>query len=229
MADAPDAGSDAGQTAEAPDAGAARPTFSGCYEQKPQDFLIRGSYWPPSAHQEEHRRSLIHRVKQYGTIDRLTPQGLIGEPAKNLTQKTMFFGLPVHLHRKIIPALRCVEQEIQKTCRVPAYQPESLSGWRGRNTYHGGEVTNHLFGIAIDIDPHRNACCHCVEPWNKDPHCKRRKAPPEEHMEMPVCWVGVFERFGFYWLGHDRLEDTMHFEFLGDPAAITPEKAPDGR
>ena len=39
-------------------------------------------------------------------------------------------------------------------------------------------------------------------------------------MEMPECWVHAFERFGFYWLGHDVLRDTMHFEFLGDPDRI---------
>lgn len=37
---------------------------------------------------------------------------------------------------------------------------------------------------------------------------------------MPRCWVSAFERFGFYWLGRDALEDTMHFEFLGDPDRI---------
>jgi hypothetical protein len=37
---------------------------------------------------------------------------------------------------------------------------------------------------------------------------------------MPECWVHAFERYGFYWLGHDVLRDTMHFEFLGDPARI---------
>ncbi|QUS47068.1 hypothetical protein F1331_25700 [Salmonella enterica subsp. enterica serovar Dessau] len=25
---------------------------------------------------------------------------------------------------------------------------------------------------------------------------------------------------GFYWLGHDVLQDTMHFEFLGDPDKV---------
>jgi hypothetical protein len=39
-------------------------------------------------------------------------------------------------------------------------------------------------------------------------------------MAMPECWVHAFERFGFYWLGHDVLKDTMHFEFLGDPDKI---------
>jgi hypothetical protein len=32
--------------------------------------------------------------------------------------------------------------------------------------------------------------------------------------------VHAFERYGFYWLGHDVLQDTMHFEFLGDPDRI---------
>jgi hypothetical protein len=39
-------------------------------------------------------------------------------------------------------------------------------------------------------------------------------------MAMPECWVHAFERYGFYWLGHDVLRDTMHFEFLGDPDRI---------
>ena len=30
----------------------------------------------------------------------------------------------------------------------------------------------------------------------------------------------AFERYGFYWLGHDVLMDTMHYEFLGDPDKI---------
>ena len=44
-------------------------------------------------------------------------------------------------------------------------------------------------------------------------------------MAMPKSWVAIFERFGFYWLGHDVLQDTMHFEFLGDPGKIA-EPAP---
>ena len=39
-------------------------------------------------------------------------------------------------------------------------------------------------------------------------------------MAMPKSWVEVFEKYGFYWLGHDVLQDTMHFEFLGEPEKI---------
>jgi hypothetical protein len=44
-------------------------------------------------------------------------------------------------------------------------------------------------------------------------------------MAMPECWVTAFERYGFYWLGHDELKDTMHFEFLGDPSKAGPAPA----
>ena len=39
-------------------------------------------------------------------------------------------------------------------------------------------------------------------------------------MAMPECWVHAFEKYGFYWLGNDQLQDTMHFEFLADPERI---------
>ena len=64
-----------------------------------------------------------------------------------------------------------------------------------------------------------------MPPWNDAPACKRPGKNEYDHMEMPECWVHAFERFGFYWLGHDVLRDTMHFEFLGDPDKITPERS----
>jgi hypothetical protein len=59
-----------------------------------------------------------------------------------------------------------------------------------------------------------------VKPWNEAPACKRPAKTEYDRMAMPECWVHAFERYGFYWLGHDVLRDTMHFEFLGDPDKI---------
>ena len=64
---------------------------------------------------------------------------------------------------------RCVEEEIKRTCADHRYTPHALAGIRFRNTYRGGEVTNHIYGIAIDIDPGLNTCCGCVKPWNEAP------------------------------------------------------------
>jgi len=132
---------------------------------------------------------------------------------------TKFFGLSVRLHERVIPALKCVEQALERECAAFPYQPMALAGIRDHNTYLDGDVTNHVYGIAIDIDPLRNPCCGCIKPWNESPRCKGKKTE-FERMDMPACWVPVFERFGFYWLGHDALRDTMHFEFLGDPGKI---------
>ena len=95
-----------------------------------------------------------------------------------------------------------------------------LSGLRDKNTYHGGEVTNHLWGIALDLDPKLNPCCGCTKKWKASPLCKKKVTEEFERMAMPKCWVDAFEKYGFYWLGHDVLKDTMHFEFLADPEKV---------
>ncbi len=126
----------------------------------------------------------------------------------------------MQMHRKVVPALRCVEEEIKTACTDHPYKAQALAGIRFRNTYRGGEVTNHIYGIAIDVDPSLNTCCGCVKPWNNAPACQRPAKTEYDRMAMPECWVHAFERYGFYWLGHDVLRDTMHFEFLGDPDRI---------
>jgi D-alanyl-D-alanine carboxypeptidase len=134
-------------------------------------------------------------------------------------------GLPVQVHKKIAPALRCVERYIRRTCTGPKelYTPRALGGFRQNNTYRGGEISNHLFGIAIDIDPDRNPCCGCVSPWPNHPACRSPSDTVFERTALPRCWIDGFERFGFYWLGRDPgLRDTMHFEFLGDPEQLAP-------
>jgi hypothetical protein len=201
-----------------------------CSDQQPLPFLVRESYisqgGTPAERQKRkaaHRRAIRYRTERYGYIEGF------GEPEWNsrapsvYSQATTFMGLRVTVNRRILPALRCVEQEIQATCGA-SYHPDYLSGLRTENTYHDGEVSNHLYGIAVDVDPEHNVCCGCVGPAREHPVCKRKDATLSERMAMPACWVSAFERFGFYWLGHDRMGDTMHFEFLGDPDRITPKK-----
>ncbi|MGC4069721.1 MAG: M15 family metallopeptidase [Polyangiaceae bacterium] len=206
---------------------AANPKTIRCREQAPQDFLVRAhiNHAPKDrselAQQRRLRReSIAYRTKQYGYV-----KGF-GNPVDNavspraMSEPTTFFDHPVVLNRRIIPALKCVEERLKSDCANTPYSPTILSGLRRKNTYFDGEVSNHVYGIAIDIDPEKNPCCKCVSPWNKSERCQGERTP-WERMSMPRCWVEVFERFGFYWLGHDVLEDTMHFEFLGDPDRIS--------
>jgi hypothetical protein len=143
-------------------------------------------------------------------------------------------GLPIRINKRVIPALKCVERALKESCATctedPAfprectkrfpYKPRRLSGIRFKNSFRGGEISNHVFGIAVDVDPSENTCCKCVAKWRSHPLCKQRDLKVHERMIMPICWVEIFEKYGFYWLGHDRLQDTMHFEFLGKPEII---------
>jgi len=193
-------------------------TSAVCNEQAPQDFLVRSNFLKGGKDALE--RAIQYRTDTYGYFKGFGHAGRDAQPPSAYLVSTTFRGLPIKMHRKVVPALRCVEDEIERACADHPYKPQALAGIRFRNTYRGGEVTNHIFGIAIDIDPARNSCCGCVKPWSDVPACTRPSKTEYDRMAMPECWVHAFERYGFYWLGHDRLRDTMHFEFLGDPDHI---------
>ena len=197
-----------------------------CPVQKPQGFLIRKSFVKRGAlNAAAHERALRYRAEQYGTVEGLGLERYNKEKAYASAVSVRFMGLPLQIHKKVAPALRCVERYIKRTCtaRNQRYTPRALGGFRQTNTYRGGEVSNHLFGIAIDIDPDRNPCCGCVSPWPDHPACRSSSETVFDRTALPRCWIDAFEHFGFYWLGRDPdLRDTMHFEFLGDPELLEP-------
>jgi hypothetical protein len=203
-----------------------------CNEQAPQEFLVSAHYnGRPLANtgalrewKEAVARSIRYRTEQYGYYSGFGSYAWNKKPLHTQMHTVKFFGLPVRLHERVIPALRCVETALRSDCAQFPYKPRALSGRRESNTYLDGDVSNHVYGIAIDIDPLQNPCCNCIEPWKSSPRCQGKKSDLER-MDMPECWIKVFERFGFYWLGHDALKDTMHFEFLGDPEQVAKDDA----
>jgi hypothetical protein len=190
---------------------------SACNDQAPQDFLIRENFLKePGGNQ----RAIQYRTDTYGYFPGFGRGSHHARAPLASVVTTTFMGLAVRMHRKVVPALKCVEEAIKERCGDHPYTARALAGVRMKNTYRGGEVTNHIYGIAIDVDPDINTCCGCVKPWSNAPRCQRPAKTEYDRMAMPECWVHGFERFGFYWLGHDVLRDTMHYEFLGDPDRI---------
>ncbi|MCB9594529.1 MAG: M15 family metallopeptidase [Sandaracinaceae bacterium] len=199
-----------------------------CNEQDPLPYLIRDS-WTTRVYMDRdemrERRQVAQqavrfRTENYGFFTGFgLPEWNAHTPMEN-SEGLRLFDRPIRLNQRIIAAARCAEQEIARTCGGDDYQPRRLSGIRDRNTYHNGEVSNHVYGIAIDLDPQQNTCCNCVKEWRLHPLCQATPQTIFERMVMPECWVRGFEKYGFYWLGHDRLMDTMHFEFLGDPEHV---------
>jgi hypothetical protein len=199
-----------------------------CREQRAQRFLLRdGQIARIGAPAAERRaieaareRSIEYRTRQYGRVPGVGSSLEQRRPPSFYARRARFMGLPVVLHERVLPALACVEQALLRECAEHAYRPKRLGGLRRQNTFKDYEVSNHLFGIALDVDPDLNPCCHCVGNWSKHGACAKQVSSIFERMAMPKCWVDVFERHGFHWLGHDELQDTMHFEFLGDPERI---------
>ena len=199
-----------------------------CNYQEPQPFMVRANHIARGKLTREeriernrlHEKAIEFRTKNYGYFEGFGKRAWNARsPAQN-AKVFEVFGRKVRLNERIIPALRCVEEQIAEECKATPYEPRRLSGLRPKNTYHTNEVSNHVYGIAIDLDPNDNTCCGCVGRWAEHPKCGRSAKTIYDRMIMPECWVHVFERFGFHWLGRDKLQDTMHFEFLGDPNKI---------
>lgn len=201
--------------------------YRGCYFQKPQAFLIRKNFMiGKMIDGKKANQAIRYRVEHYGRVESAPYQELNEKTAYSQATSMRFMGLPLLVHKKVAPALACVERRIKKSCTKPEerYRPRAVGGFRTENSYRGAEVSNHLFGIAIDIDPDRNPCCGCVAPWPEHKACQGSAASVFERTELPRCWIDTFERYGFYWLGRDpQLRDTMHFEFLGDPERVVPD------
>jgi len=200
-----------------------------CNEQGVQTFLVRGNWFPNTNDADKVKAarkmledSIKYRTEKYGYFEGFGSKNGNPHPPKHYAKTTTFMGMSVTVHERIIPALKCVEAALKANGADKQYSPHAMGGIRFKNTYKGVEVSNHVYGIAVDIEPDKNTCCGCVAPWNEVAVCKdKSKTTVWQRMAMPKTWVDTFERFGFYWLGHDVLQDTMHFEFLGDPDKIT--------
>ncbi len=200
---------------------------SRCNEQPAQPFLIAAHFDSHYALGPAHRQewpsilaaAVRYRTERYGYVRGYGKSAWNDRSPWQQRRTVRFFGVPVIVHERIADALGCVESEIRARC-ADRYQPAALSGMRRHNPYPNGEISNHVYGIAIDIDPTLNPCCGCAGAWRNNARC-REGSSKFERMALPRCWVEQFERFGFHWLGDDHIEDTMHFEFLGDPERIT--------
>ena len=98
-------------------------------------------------------KAVRYRTEQYGHFPGFGRPEWNPHPPMHYARRVDFFGRRTRLHERILPAVACAEAEIRRTCGAFPYQPRRLSGIRDRNTYHNGEVSNHVYGIALDVEP----------------------------------------------------------------------------
>src|ERR1700709_816212 len=103
-----------------------------CPVQKAQNFLIRSSFVKHGALDEAaHARAVRYRAEQYGSVEGLGLERYNAKKAYSNAVVVHFMGLPVQVHKKIAPALRCVEHFIRRTCTGTGerYTPRALGGF----------------------------------------------------------------------------------------------------
>ena len=152
-----------------------------CREQAAQPFLIRGNWFPrtnDAEKQKEARKlfeeSLRYRTEKYGYFEGYGSPKLNAHPPKHYAKSMTFMGMSVQVNERIIAAMKCVEAALKSSPAGNEYHPHAMGGIRFHNTYRGMEISNHVYGIAIDIEPDRNSCCGCVAPWPDHPLCKAK-------------------------------------------------------
>ncbi|PIO06974.1 hypothetical protein COT47_02005, partial [Candidatus Woesearchaeota archaeon CG08_land_8_20_14_0_20_43_7] len=158
-------------------------------------------------------------------------------PSANLGTTT-FRGKTITMNKKVLPLFDCISKEIDNTCSAADknYQLTSVSDTRETNTYSGGGISKHLYGIAIDLNPATNPFCYST-PTNQgasgSSKCPTSPSKPEDNIikDLPQCWIDAMQKYGFLWGGtkqwsmleaaaKDWGRDSMHFNFYGDPSTI---------
>jgi hypothetical protein len=165
------------------------------------------------ARREVGPQSIRYRTENYGYF-----QGF-GQPAWNERTPMQnvvslrLFDRPVRLNERIVPAARCAEQEVARSCQ-DGYQPRRLSGIRPRT--HIITVKCPITCMIAIVSIHRE---HVLQ-------LRERVAPaPALPVDAAIdssawyaqCWVRSFEVRLL--LARPHLMGTMHFEFLATPSA----------
>jgi hypothetical protein len=139
--------------------------------------------------------------------------------------RTRFLGLPVRMHRRVLPALARVAARLEHARQVdPGLGPflRRLSGGFAARKIAGTDRTSaHAYGIAIDLDKSLS------DYWRWS-----RGRPLRWRNRIPQAIVDAFEAEGFIWGGRWYHYDTMHFEYRPElfgppcPEALTLDSRP---
>ncbi len=99
----------------------------------------------------------------------------------------------IKIHKKIVPAVLCVQKEIQDSCPgIGDFKLMNLRGYEWSVNDKNPEILpSSSYGISVDVNPPTDS--------------------------MPKCIVDAFKKYGFRWGGEFKEPMIWHFEFMSDP------------
>lgn len=120
-------------------------------------------------------------------------------------------GRYIKCHRYAEPYLREALRRAQISC--PAYKVERIGAFNYRHMRHNPAMplSMHAFGIAVDIDPHKNRAVRFAKGMRPEPWSKQWKDVWPDGLPSEI--VLAFESCSFQWGGRwERFCDPQHFE-----------------
>ncbi len=151
-------------------------------------------------------------------LDRLYGGASYTEIRRNL-ENIAFLGYRFDAHRRIVPVLRAVEEEIKELMAEDESAERFIGILRNIECFSWREIDRsmrrsyHSYGIAVDLIPADAGGKAVYWVWTR--YYKRRwhDVPYERRWMVPEEIVNIFEKYGFIWGGKWLFYDNMHFEY----------------
>lgn len=141
------------------------------------------------------------------------------ESAWKIMKTTYFMGFQVMIHRDLLEDLARVEErlaaEMENDPALKEYieSVDFLTGFNWRPIDGTRSLSNHSYGIAIDIIPKDYRGKRAYWRWFKDEISRWYELPWENRYAPPASLVRAFEAEGFLWGGKWFFFDGIHFEY----------------
>ncbi len=121
-----------------------------------------------------------------------------------------FLGHKVQIHKNLEASLRRIHNRWVALGGAAYYEVRSVGGYRAHD---GGDISNHSYGIALDINPDENP--HCPDGTDRWPICNWQNILITDMDEVPPGKPPLYQLFideGWGWGGTwNTSKDPMHF------------------
>ena len=141
------------------------------------------------------------------------------DSAWKMMKTTYFLGKKVLIHRDLLEDLARVEEHIlnsladDEELRNYVDSIDILAGFNWRLIAGTDTLSNHSYGIALDVIPKDYEGKHAYWRWFKSEFPEWYSLPWNMRYLPPASFVRAFEQEGFIWGGKWFFFDGIHFEY----------------
>ncbi len=194
-----------------------------------QIWAYRGDPRDPSTYTEEYIDGLRNRtssdVRGAPQLPQDTDffQALFGVGTRGETEESLvkagLFGKTVNVNKVVASTFDSINAEVEELAKTDAEVKEFLdtlseaSGYSWRTVAGTNRLSNHSYGLAIDVLPRGWGNKMMYWAWVRDYNDDWMLVPQEDLWTPPEKVVQIMLNNGFIWGGTWAIYDTMHFEY----------------